>query len=205
MASLRASFEQILQEHQVLRRDHEALVDATRIITSERDALRQRAAELEAANKRLVDMLWGRRSERRGESPDQQQLDFGDEPDPPSSAAEQEIITAQDQADEARDRELLKRLEARRKARREQAQGREEFPPSIERRERVLDLPEDQKQGLKPIGAKTTERLRFEKPHMYVEVLCGPPHNTSSVAQAVMWRPARVAAISGIVAVLDAT
>ena len=82
-------------------------------------------------------MLWGRRSERRSDSPDQRQLDFGDGPDPPPSAEDQEIVTAQDQADEARDRELLKRLETRRKARREQAQGREEFPPTIERRERV--------------------------------------------------------------------
>ncbi len=176
LASLRASFAQLQQEQQVLRRDHEALVDATRIITDERDALRLRAAELEAANKRLVDMLWGRRSERRSESPDQQHLDFGDEPVEPPSAEEQEIIVAQAKADEARDRELLKRLEARRKARRAQAQGREEFPPSIERRERVLDLPEDQKQGLKPIGVKSTERLRFEKPHMYVEVIKRPQY-----------------------------
>jgi transposase len=92
------------------------------------------------------------------------------------STEEQEIITAQAEADEARDRELLKRLEARRKARREQAQGREEFPSTIERRERVLDLPEDQKQGLKPIGVKSTERLRFEKPHMYVEVIKRPQY-----------------------------
>ena len=53
-------------------------------------------------------------------------------------------------------------------------QGREDFPPTIERRERILDLPEDQKQGLKPIGVKSTERLRFEKPHMYVEVIKRP-------------------------------
>jgi hypothetical protein len=45
---------------------------------------------------------------------------------------------------------------------------------SERRRERVLDLPEEQKQGLKPIGVKTTERLRFEKPHLYVEVLKRP-------------------------------
>ncbi len=64
-------------------------------------------AELEAANNRLTDMLWGRRSERRSESPDQQRLPFGDEPGPPPSAEEQEIITAQAQADEERDRELL--------------------------------------------------------------------------------------------------
>jgi transposase len=176
LASLRASLDRVLQEFGALRRDYEVLVDATRIITDERNTLRQRVAELEVANNRLTDMLWGRRSERRSESPDQRQLDFGDEPDPPPSAEEQEIITAQDQADEARDRELLKRLEARRKARRERQQRREEFPPTIERRERVLDLPEDQKQGLKPIGVKTTERLRFEKPHMYVEVIKRPQY-----------------------------
>jgi len=176
LAAVRASQDQVLQEFAALRRDYDSLVDATRIITDERNTLRQRVAELEAANNRLTDMLWGRRSERRSESPDQRQLDFGDEPNPPPSAEDQQIITAQDQADEARDRELLKRLEARRKARREQAQGREEFPPTIERRERVLDLPEDQKQGLTPIGVKTSERLRFEKPHVYVEVIKRPQY-----------------------------
>jgi transposase len=178
LAALRAFEQRTLEEIGALRRDYEALVDATRVITEERDALRQRVAELEAANNRLVDMLWGRRSERRSESPDQQHLDFGDEPAEPPSAEEQEIITAQAQADEARDRELVKRLEARRKARQEQQrrQGREEFPPSIERRERVLDLPEDQKEGLTSIGVKITERLRFEKPHMYVEVIKRPQY-----------------------------
>ncbi len=131
LVSLRATLDRVLEEFGALRRDYEALVDATRIITEERNALRQRVAELEAANNRLVDMLWGRRSERRSESPDQQHLNFGDEPGPPPSAEEQEIITAQDQADEARDRELLKRLEARRKARREQRKAARSFhPPS---------------------------------------------------------------------------
>jgi transposase len=176
LASVRASLDHVLQEFGAFRRDYETLVDATRIITDERNSLRQRVAELEAANNRLTDMLWGRRSERRSESPDQRQLDFGDGPAEPPSVEEQEIITAQAEADEARDRELLRRLEARRKARREQAEGREEFPPTIERRERVLDLPDEQKQGLKPIGVKTTERLRFEKPHMYVEVIKRPQY-----------------------------
>jgi transposase len=176
LASVRASLDHLLKEFASLRRDYEALVDATRIITAERDTLRQRVAELEAANNRLTDMLWGRRSERRGASPGQRQLDFGDDAQSPPSAEEQQIITAQAQADEARDRELLGRLEARRKARRERAQGREEFPETLERRQRVLDLPEDQKQGLTPIGVKTTERLRFEKPHMYVEVIQRPQY-----------------------------
>ena len=62
LASLRASLDRVLQEFGALRRDYEVLVDATRIITDERDALRQRVSELEAANNRLTDMLWGRRS-----------------------------------------------------------------------------------------------------------------------------------------------
>ena len=86
VASLRSTLDHVLQEFAAFRRDHEALVDATRIIIAERDALRQRVAELESANRRLVDMLWGRRSERRNDSPDQRQLDFGGEPLGPSSA-----------------------------------------------------------------------------------------------------------------------
>ena len=54
VASLRATLDHVLQEFAAFRRDHEALVDATRIITAERDALRQRVAELEAANNRLI-------------------------------------------------------------------------------------------------------------------------------------------------------
>jgi transposase len=171
LTSLRAEFA-------AFRRDYEALVDATRVLTDDRDALRRRVAELEAANNRLTDMLWGRRSERRSDSPDQQRLPFGDDPIDPPGPAEQEIITAQAQADEAADLELLRRLQARRKARqeRQQQQGREEFPPHIERRERTLDLPEEQKQGLKCIGVKTSERMRFEKPHVYVEVIKRPQY-----------------------------
>jgi transposase len=178
LASLRAALDPVLQSQQALRRDYEALVEATRTLSQEREALKQRAAELEAMNHRLVDMLWGRRSERRSESPDQQHLDFGDGPAAPPSAEEQVVIAAQKQADEEQDQELLKRLKARREARRakQQQQGREEFPPGIERRERVIDLPEDEKQGLKLIGVKESQRLRFEKPNVYVEVIKRPQY-----------------------------
>jgi len=166
MASLRAEFG-------TFRRDYEALAETTRAIVGERDLLRNRAAELEVANKRLVDMHWGRRSERRSDSPDQMQLRFAAEP---PAAEEQAIITAQAKADEATDEELLRRLKARRKARQEKRGRKEEFPPEIERRERTIDLSEEEKQGLKQIGEKVTERLRFEKPHMYVDVIIRPQY-----------------------------
>jgi transposase len=135
--------------------------------------LQKRVAELEVANKRLVDMLWGRRSERRSDSPDQMQLAFAVEP---PGAEEQEIITAQAKADEATDLELLRRLKARQKARQEKQPRNEEFPPDIERRERTIDLSDEEKQGLKPIGVKITERLCFEKPHVYIDVIKRPQY-----------------------------
>ena len=117
-----------------MRHDYQALVDATQVVTGERDRLQERIAELEACNKRLVDLVWGRRSERRSPSSDQQSLDFGDgEADPPS-AAEQEIIEVRAKADQASDEELLRRLRQRREARAKKklAEGRrEEFPASF--------------------------------------------------------------------------
>jgi transposase len=125
-------------------------------------------------------MLWGRRSERRTESPDQQHLPFGDEAEEPLNAAEQQILMAQTQQANASDEELLRQLKARREARRktqpQKTQSREDFPPEIERREKLLDLSEEQKQGLVPIGVKVTERMRFEKPHVYIEVLKRPQY-----------------------------
>lgn len=176
LVSMRASQQQILEEFDAFRRDYETLVDATRVITDDRDALRERVAELEAVNHRLVDMLWGRRSERRSDSPGQQLLNFGDDADEPPSAEEQEIITAQSKADEASDLELLRRLEARRKARRKRKSRSEEFPPHIERRVHRIDLPEEEKEGLTCLRVKVTERLRFEKPHAYVEVIERPEY-----------------------------
>jgi transposase len=177
LASLRAAMERMTAEFGALRRDYEALTDATRIIREERDVQGRRIAELEAVNRRLVDMLWGRRSERRAASPDQLPLGFPDGPSEPPDAQQEAIIEAQAVADEASEREALRRLAARRKARQEKQRGRkEEFPPHIERRERVLDLPDEQKQGLKWISDKVTERLRFEKPHVYVEVIKRPQY-----------------------------
>jgi transposase len=163
----------ILTQFAAFRHDYEALAETTRAITGERDLLKKRVAELEVANKRLTDMLWGRRSERRSDSPDQMQLPFATES---TGVDEQAIITAQAKADEATDEELLRRLKARRKARQEQQPRNEDFPPGIERRERTIDLSEDEKKGLKRIGEKITERLCFEKPHVYVDVIIRPQY-----------------------------
>jgi transposase len=173
--AIRVSNEAILNDVVKLKTDYATLVEATRVLTADRDALKIKIVELEAINKRLTDMLWGRRSERRTFSSKQPLLtNFGDGDDsqPPVAVEAQsspEVITAQQSLQEALDKRKLEELEERRKNRRERKSRSEEFPASIERRVRVLDLPEDQKAGLKYLGTKITEHLRFEKPTIYVE------------------------------------
>ncbi len=198
LASLRALQEQTLETLGAIRQDYAALVDATRILTEDRDALRQRVSELETANRRLVDMLWGRRSERRRESPAQRRLNFPDEPIEPQSIENRELIEAQAKADEAIDQELLRRLEARRKARQERSSRSEEFPPHLEQRVRRIDLSDEEKKGLKCIGVKVTKRLRFEKPHIYVEVIERPQYVVAGhPEEGVRSRPVPLSIVEG--------
>jgi transposase len=180
------------------RQDYAALVEAAHGVTQERDALRERVAELEAANKRLVDMVWGRRSERRPDSPGQLCLGFSAEPPAPPSPEQQAVITAQTLADEAFDQELLRRLEERRKARRAKRARSESFPAHLPRRVRIIDLAEEEKAGLKLLGIKVTERLRFEKPTVYVEEIRRYEYVTAGQpAEGVKSAPAPLAIVEG--------
>ena len=134
----------------------EALVDAAQTIREDRDRLaenqrqqRQRIEELEAINKQLTNMLWGRRSERRSFDPNQTRL-FPDEP----GGEEPSGITADDLAQETIDEELIKQWQRRLEQQRKKRASRrtEAFPDHFERRERVLDLDDEDKVGLKYIG-----------------------------------------------------
>ena len=104
------------QELETQRHDYEALLTSTQTLIEDRDKLQQRVDELEAINRRLVDMLWGRRSERRVPSPDQLSLDFGDAP--ACTEEEQTVIMAQQQADEALDEQFVRDAMVRRRRRR---------------------------------------------------------------------------------------
>jgi hypothetical protein len=171
--ALRATSESTQSEQMALNSQYIALAQTINHTITDRDALKQKVLELEAVNKRLTDMLWGRRSERRVDISMSPLLDFGDDAQGPSEASSEaslpEIITAQKAAQAAYDQAKFDQLAARRKARKESKTSREEFPAHFERRDRVLDLPEDQKVGLKLFSTKVTERLRFEKPTVYVE------------------------------------
>ena len=142
--------------------DLEALLKATQTLIADRDQLAKRVQELEAITKRLTDMLWGRRSERRVFDANQLEL-FANQP-----AEEAEEPTPEEEAEAIVDEELIKQWENRRRQRRTQPRS-EAFPEHMERRERTLDLPDDEKAGLKYIGDAISERMRFDRPHAYIE------------------------------------
>ena len=184
------------QELDTQRHDYEAILTSTQTLIEDRDKLQRRVDELEAVNQRLVDMLWGRRSERRVPSPDQLSLDFGEAP--VSSEEEQAAIMAQLQADEALDEQFVRDAMARRRRRREKQRQTQEFPEHLERRERVLDLSDEEKAGLTRIGEAITERMRFENPHVYIERIVRPKYVQKDQPQrGVMAEPPPLSLVEG--------
>ena len=163
--------------------EYAALLDATKVLQDDRDRLvdlqqqsrdtikaqQQQIEELEVANKVLTNRLWGRRSERRtgSESPPLfPDLEPQDDVDPGVTVA------GLDDAQAKIDEQLIKDWEARRRKAKErrQQQGRNEtFPEHLERRDRLFDLSDEEKEGMRYIGDSITERLRFEPPKTYVE------------------------------------
>ncbi len=149
------------------------LLDATYVLRDDRDQLEARNAELQATVDRLTNMLWGRRSEKRIDKNQPKLFDL-DLPPEELSERQREILAAEEILDETAERKLLDELQKRRKQRRAkrlEGRSREEFPAHLERRRIILDLDEEAKDGLVLLNTKITERLRFERPRIYVEVI----------------------------------
>lgn len=149
------------------------LTDAAQVLQEDREQLRDKIAELQAAVDRLTNMLWGRRSEKRINS-DQPTLFDLQLTAEELSARQQEILAAEDLLSDAAKQKLLDELLQRRKTRqlkRLEQRGREEFPEHLERRHITLDLDDEAKQGLILLDVKLFERMRFERPRIYVEVI----------------------------------
>lgn len=149
------------------------LLDATYVLRDDREQLEAKNAELQAAVDRLTNMLWGRRSEKRIDKNQPKLFDL-DLPPEELSERQREILAAEEILDEAAERKLLDELQQRRKKRRAkrlEGRSREEFPAHLERRRVILDLDEEAKEGLVLLNTKVTERLRFERPRIYVEVI----------------------------------
>lgn len=174
--AMRGPYVAIQRDFAVLNEQYLALSQTINGLIAERDELKKKNAELEASNKKLVDQLWGRRSERRLDVTATPLLNFGDDFKSlikgSTEVLDPEVIAAQAAAQAALDAAHLAELEARRKARQkrqENQKSREAFPAHLERRDIILDLSDVEKIGLKLIATKIFERMRYEKPSVYIE------------------------------------
>lgn len=167
--SLKLEHQVVLAREQQLRADYEALLASTQTLIADRDRVQRRVVELEASNAKLTNMLWGRRSERRYDDQEQPLLDgFAAQQFESLSAEEQAVIVAGAEAQRLTDEEIVRAYDLRRQAQKAVPRN-EQLPAHLERREQVFDLSEPEKANLKYIGDAISERLRFEKPTMYVE------------------------------------
>ena len=150
------------------------LTDAAQVLQEDREELRNKITELQAAVDRLTNMLWGRRSEKRIDSKNQPTLFDLQLTEEELTAQQKEILAAEDLLSDAAKQKLLDELLQRRKKRQQKRLeqcGREEFPEHLERRHITLDLDDEAKQGLILLDVKLFERMRFEKPRIYIEVI----------------------------------
>jgi hypothetical protein len=132
----------VVSREQQLRADHEALLTATQTLIADRDRWQRRVEELEAANAKLTNLLWGRRSERRYDDQEQLLLNgFATQQFESLSAEEQAAVIASAEAQRLTDEEILRAHERRRQAKKAEPRS-EQLPAHLERRERTFDLPD---------------------------------------------------------------
>jgi transposase len=125
--------------------------------------LSQENEELRLTVRKLMERLYGRRSERFIADPNQILLDFGDDAGAAAEALAEAVLEAEQTIEEAESNRKAKRHKRRRPR-------NEKFPEHLPRYEKIVDLPEDQKAGKKFIGYDEVETLEFERARLRVRV-----------------------------------
>jgi transposase len=127
-----------------------------------RQQLSQENEELKLTVRKLLERLFGRRSERFIADPAQILLDFGDDAAAAVEALAEAVLEAERTIDE---------VESRRKAKRRQRRARnEKFPEHLPRYEVIVDLPDEEKAGKTLIGYDEVETLELERAKLRVRV-----------------------------------
>ncbi len=132
-------------------------------LKADADKLDQKVVELNLTVEKLLQQLYGRKSERRVDGEGQLFLNFGEEPTPEVvSALEEAIREAQEIVDEAEGRKKKRRRQPKRSDRK--------FPEHLPRYEETVDLPEEQREGLVLIGYDEVETLECTAAELKVRV-----------------------------------
>ncbi len=145
--------------HALLAEQAAALME----LQATREQLSQENVELNLTIQKLLARLRGHRSERH-DDPNQQQLDFGDDP-----AVQEGLTDAAAAQAELSEEFIVRRKKQPRKVRNEQ------LPAHLERYEVIANSTPDQEQCAEHgerqlIGYDTTETLEFERPKLRVRV-----------------------------------
>ena len=132
-------------------------------IQADRAKLQEKNVDLALRVEKLLQQLFGRKSERRVDSPGQLFLDIGEEATP-------EVVSAlEDAIHEAQQTVADAEVQRKRKPKRPRKSDRK-FPPHLPRVEQIIDLPQDQRESLKLIGYDEVETLEWIRPELRVRV-----------------------------------
>ncbi|WDQ16951.1 IS66 family transposase [Rhodopirellula sp. P2] len=163
IASLRKQVEE--QAAALERKDKQLTEQAHSVleVKAVNDKLSEENAELNLKVEKLLRQLFGRKSERRVDSEGQLFLDLGEEATPEVVSAIEEAIREAEQIVRDNEEKNGKPKPPRKTDRK--------FPEHLPRSERIVDLPEDQRAGLKLIGYDEVERLAWKRAELRVEVV----------------------------------
>lgn len=127
-----------------------------------RQQLSQENEELKLTVRKLLERLYGRRSERFLADPAQILLDFGEDAGAAAAALAEAVWEAERTLDE---------VASRRKAQRRRRRGRQDkFPAHLPRYEVIVDLPDEEKVGKTLLGYDEVETLELERAKLRVRV-----------------------------------
>ncbi len=128
------------------------------------DRLDEKVAELNLTIEKLLNQLYGRKSERRIDGAGQLLLDLGEEVTPEVvSALEEAIQEAERIVEDAAEGPTKRHSKPPRKDSRK-------FPDYLPRYERLVDLPETRREGLKFVGYDEVETLELIRSELRVRV-----------------------------------
>jgi transposase len=132
-------------------------------LEASRQKLSQENDELKLTVRKLMDRLYGRRSERFIADPDQLPLEFVDDAAGAAEALAEAVWEAERPIEEVQSRRKAKRRQPRRVA-------GEKFPEHLPRYEKIVDLSDEEKAGKVLIGYDEVETLEFERARLRVRV-----------------------------------
>jgi transposase len=132
-------------------------------LKSHTNQLDAKVAELNLTIEKLLRQLYGRKSERRIDGAGQLLLDLGEEVTP-------EVVSALEDAIQEAEQIVNDSKEGHKNRSRSPRPNDRKFPEHLPRYERIVDLPEDKREGLKFIGYDEVETLELIRSELRVRV-----------------------------------